>query len=126
MAWTTINDPWRLNSKHKGINAENCSKGFKPSILNCTPISSLVDDMQIDKKAIYIAQQLMLANTNQNRQCAAASTSALFHLAYHGGAKEVKEIKTVLSNIAKPEVGKHIFDEESGDGENMMRTFGSL
>ena len=126
MAWTTIDDPRNLNPKRKGINAERFSKGFKQSTINYMPISSLVDDLQIDKKAVYlqidkkavyIAQQLMLANTNQNRQCAAASTSALFHLAYRGGANEVKEVKTVINNITKTEVDEQIFDKESGDGD---------
>jgi hypothetical protein len=127
MAWTTSNDPWNHDSKHKGIKAEQFNKGFKHGTRNCERIFPPFDNMEIDMKAVYIAQQLMLANNNQNRQCAAASTSALFHLAYQGGAKEVRhpvavderpvsEVRTVITNIAKPELSTHIHEEEPDVG----------
>ena len=80
MSWTTTNDPWSRTSKNKGIKVEQFNKGFKPANGNCERIAIPFEDMEIDMKAVYTAQQLMLANNSQNRQCAAASTSALFHL----------------------------------------------
>ena len=127
MQWTTSNDPWSQNSKHKSIKVEQFNKGFKHGMRNCEPFSPPFDNMDIDMKAVYIAQQLMLANVNQNRQCAAASTSALSHLAYHGGAKEVRhnvgademlagEVKALVTNIEKPEFSTHMCAGEPHDG----------
>ena len=81
-----MNDTWNHCSVHKGTTATQYHKGLMQGMYDCSLIK--VDDSMIDMKAVYIAQQLMLANVNPHRQSAAASASALFHLAYHGVPKK--------------------------------------
>jgi hypothetical protein len=70
MAWTLDNDPWCKSGTKKG-NCKDVRTGKPPDARS----------FGVDPAALFVAKQLVEANAGcLNRQCAAASMSALFHL----------------------------------------------
>jgi len=90
MAWSLDNDPWRKNVTKKSHKA--CSLNGVADCNNKKGLKLHGDTSLLDPMAVQAAELLMSINARDTsqRQCAAANTSALFHLLMNSSCVERK------------------------------------
>ena len=99
MAWNSRNDPWgRFGSKQSPKRIPE--HGKEVSTKELTQVSMLDPTaLDIGLEALAMAQHLMLANSTSNRQCHAATTSALFNLVMQASLNATKTLMTASCNF---------------------------
>ena len=107
MAWNSWNDPWGNTCNKQKVNKKGGDIIKEDAMKPTTPLLD-AQSTGINMKALAVAQHLMVANMTPNRQCHAASTSALFNLVMQASTRTVDTGSNSQKNM-------EVFKEEHGD-----------